>query len=67
MEIEGSPFAASVSALGAAGSYTITIATAATTGHDGQYRYNLKITNAALSAQRTLHKGTITIAPRFAS
>jgi hypothetical protein len=62
--IEGTPFAASVSGFDAAGAYTLDIAESVSVV--GTHRYNIVATNAVLSAQRTIQKGTIVISPRFA-
>lgn len=63
VEVENAPFAVSISTLDATGVYTLSAAENVTTV--GDHRYNVIVTNAALSAQRTIQKGTITIKPRF--
>jgi hypothetical protein len=67
IEIEGDPFTANVTGFGTDGSYVIDWDDGVTATKVGSHRYNIFVTNAALSDKRTIQKGTIVIESRFAA
>lgn len=67
IEVEAPGFAATVTGFGSDGSYEVDWDDGVTTSKVGSHRYNIFVTNAALSDKRTIQKGTFVISPRFAA
>lgn len=67
IELEGTPFTANISGFGTDGSYEVDWDDGVTAAQVGPVRYNIFVTNAVLSAKRTIQKGTFVISSRFAA
>jgi hypothetical protein len=63
IDIEGSPFAASISGVDDTGEVTINIAPDTTTV--GRHRYRIRVTNGTIPAKRYIIHGTIVVSPKY--